>query len=78
MLLPGLVNCHAHMSAVVARGFNELGWHWWELWHHEGRRARHGAAMMGPDYTEFGAGFAEGSGMLTLYWTQTFGRPAGS
>ena len=22
-LLPGLVNCHAHMSAVVARGFNE-------------------------------------------------------
>lgn len=23
VLLPGLVNCHAHMSAVVARGFNE-------------------------------------------------------
>ena len=22
-LLPGLVNCHAHMSAVIARGFNE-------------------------------------------------------
>lgn len=22
-LLPGLINCHAHMSAVVARGFNE-------------------------------------------------------
>jgi len=31
----------------------ELGWHWWELWHHEGRRARHGAAMMGPDYTHW-------------------------
>ena len=30
-----------------------LGWHWWELWHHEGRRARHGAAMMGPDYTHW-------------------------
>ena len=26
-------------------------WTDWELWHHEGRRARHGAAMMGPDYT---------------------------
>ena len=23
------------------------------LWHHEGRRARHGAAMMGPDYTQW-------------------------
>ncbi len=31
----------------------DLGWHWWELWHHEGRRARHGAAMGGPDYTHW-------------------------
>ena len=30
---------------------NKLEWVYWELWHHEGRRARHGAAMMGPDYT---------------------------
>jgi len=30
---------------------NEIEWQYWELWHHEGRRARHGAAMMGPDYT---------------------------
>ena len=30
---------------------NEVEWIFWELWHHEGRRARHGAAMMGPDYT---------------------------
>jgi len=30
-----------------------LGWHWWELWHHEGRRARHGASMMAPDYTHW-------------------------
>lgn len=28
-----------------------IEWVWWELWHHEGRRARHGAAMQGPDYT---------------------------
>jgi len=27
-----------------------IEWTWWELWHHEGRRARHGAAMHGPDY----------------------------
>ncbi len=29
---------------------NDLDWEYWELWHHEGRRARMGAAMMGPDY----------------------------
>ncbi|MBD3165293.1 hypothetical protein GF324_01725 [bacterium] len=29
---------------------NDIEWIFWELWHHEGRRARHGAAMMGPDY----------------------------
>jgi hypothetical protein len=30
---------------------NKIEWEYWELWHHEGRRARHGASMMGPDYT---------------------------
>ncbi len=30
---------------------NDIEWEYWELWHHEGRRARMGAAMMGPDYT---------------------------
>src|SRR4030042_2015578 len=29
---------------------HEVQWVFWELWHHEGRRARHGASMMGPDY----------------------------
>jgi len=29
---------------------NQVEWEYWELWHHEGRRARMGAAMMGPDY----------------------------
>lgn len=32
---------------------NGLDWTWYELWHHEGRRARHGASMMGPDYTHW-------------------------
>ncbi len=26
---------------------------WFELWHHEGRRARHAASMMAPDYTHW-------------------------
>jgi hypothetical protein len=33
-----------------AKFSNQVEWIYWELWHHEGRRARHGAAMMGPDY----------------------------
>jgi hypothetical protein len=28
----------------------KIEWTYYELWHHEGRRARHGAAMSGPDY----------------------------
>ncbi len=32
---------------------NKLDFIWFELWHHEGRRARCGASMMGPDYTDW-------------------------
>jgi cytochrome c553 len=32
---------------------NRLDFTWYEIWHHEGRRARHGASMMGPDYTHW-------------------------
>ncbi|HVP09704.1 MAG TPA: multiheme c-type cytochrome [Phycisphaerae bacterium] len=32
---------------------NRLDFAWYEIWHHEGRRARHGASMMGPDYTHW-------------------------
>ena len=32
---------------------NAIDWTFFELWHHEGRRARHGAAMMAPDYTHW-------------------------
>jgi hydroxylamine dehydrogenase len=48
------------MSALREAGkltptpFDEnLEWTYYELWHHEGRRARMGAAMMGPDYTQW-------------------------
>jgi hypothetical protein len=30
-----------------------LDYEYFEIWHHEGRRARHGAAMMGPDYVQW-------------------------
>ena len=32
---------------------NELDFTWFELWHHEGRRARHGVSMMAPDYSHW-------------------------
>lgn len=31
----------------------EIEFTYFLLWHHEGRRARHGVAMMGPDYTQW-------------------------
>lgn len=30
-----------------------IRWTFFELWHHEGRRARMGASMMGPDFTQW-------------------------
>ena len=32
---------------------HEVQWTFYELWHHQGRRGRHGASMMGPDYTHW-------------------------
>jgi hypothetical protein len=50
----------AIMSALLSQGlltkaqFDEpIEWTWYYLWHHEGRRARHGASMMAPDYTHW-------------------------
>jgi hydroxylamine dehydrogenase len=31
----------------------KIEWTYYELWHHAGRRARMGSAMMGPDYTQW-------------------------
>lgn len=40
------------MGKISKADFDDkIDWTYYELWHHEGRRARHGAAMMGPDYT---------------------------
>jgi hydroxylamine dehydrogenase len=39
---------------LTERQFDEeIEWTYFFLWHHEGRRARHGAAMMGPDYVQW-------------------------
>lgn len=48
------------MGALAEQGMltktqfdDEIEWTWFYLWHHEGRRARHGASMMAPDYTHW-------------------------
>jgi len=39
---------------ITAKPFDdEIEWTWFYLWHHEGRRARHGASMMAPDYAHW-------------------------
>ncbi len=39
---------------ITATPFDdEVEWTWFFLWHHEGRRARHGAAMQAPDYVQW-------------------------
>ncbi len=50
----------AIMTALLEQGLltttqfdEEIEWSWYYLWHHQGRRARHGAAMMAPDYTHW-------------------------
>ncbi|MEZ5973614.1 MAG: hypothetical protein R3E96_01865 [Planctomycetota bacterium] len=51
---PGLRLYNAAKPLLKPVNFsNKLDWIWFEVWHHEGRRARHGASMMGPDYTHW-------------------------
>jgi hypothetical protein len=45
----------------------EVQWVFWELWHHEGRRARHGASMMGPDYTHWHGMYEVGKHFYTEF-----------
>lgn len=41
-------------NKLTTTPFDEkIEWTYYELWHHQGRRARMGTAMMGPDYTQW-------------------------
>jgi hydroxylamine dehydrogenase len=52
--LPGLALMEAAKPLLKPASFsNKIDWIWFELWHHEGRRARHAASMQGPDYTHW-------------------------
>ena len=42
------------MGKITPTPFDDkIEWTFYELWHHEGRRARMGASMMGPDFTQW-------------------------
>jgi len=51
--------------------YNKFGhvidWTWFEIWHHEGRRARHAAAMMAPDYTHWHGTYDLAKHWMTKY-----------
>src|SRR5262245_24767794 len=56
---PGLALYEAATPLLKPAKFsNKLDFSWYEIWHHEGRRARHGASMMGPDYTHWHGTYA--------------------
>jgi len=44
-----------------------VDWTWFEIWHHEGRRARHAASMQAPDYTHW-----HGTYDLAKHWMTKF------
>jgi len=46
---------------------NKIDFIWFEIWHHEGRRARHGASMMGPDYTHWHGTYEIAGNFYTEY-----------
>lgn len=53
---PGLALMAALKEHKVRTGpmfDEEIEWTWFYLWHHEGRRGRHGASMMAPDYSHW-------------------------
>jgi hypothetical protein len=48
----------------------EVEWTFYRLWHHEGRRARMGASMQGPDYTQWHGFFEVAENFYTRFLPQ--------
>lgn len=46
---------------------NHINWVWYEIWHHQGRCARHGASMQGPDYTHWHGLFEVGKAFYSEF-----------
>ena len=49
-----IMNVLYDQKLLTRTDFDEkIKWTWFYLWHHEGRRARHGVSMMAPDYAHW-------------------------
>ena len=65
---PGLALYEAAKPLLNQPNFsNKIDFTWFEIWHHEGRRARHGASMMGPDYTHWHGTYEVARNFYTEY-----------
>jgi len=66
---PGLALYQAALPLLPrdAKFANHLDFVWFEIWHHEGRRARHGASMMGPDWTQWHGNYEVGKHFYGKY-----------
>jgi len=63
-----IMNTMKGNGMLTAMNFDEkIEWTYFLLWHHEGRRARMGAAMMGPDYTQWHGNFEVAERMYTEF-----------
>jgi ribosomal protein L31 len=67
--IPGLAlyNAAKPLFKRQVKFANEIDFVWFEIWHHEGRRARHGASMQGPDYTHWHGTYEVGKHFYTEY-----------
>ncbi|MDA8389108.1 MAG: multiheme c-type cytochrome [Nitrospiraceae bacterium] len=54
-------------GSEYAQFANKIDYTWFQLWHHEGRRARHAASMMGPDYTQWHGNYLLARDFYTEY-----------
>jgi len=67
--IPGLAlyNLAKPLFAKQIKFANHIDFVWFEIWHHEGRRSRHGASMMGPDWTQWHGNYEVGKHFYTYY-----------
>ncbi|MBN1344688.1 MAG: hydroxylamine oxidoreductase [Phycisphaerae bacterium] len=65
---PGLELYGLAQKLITPPSFsNKIDFVWFEIWHHEGRRARHGVSMMGPDYTHWHGTYEVARNFYTEY-----------
>jgi hypothetical protein len=63
-----IMNLLKSTGILTPTNFDEnIEWTYFLLWHHEGRRARMGASMMGPDYTQWHGNFEVAERMYTEF-----------